>query len=140
MEKDVQLMWQDQAYTDAETGAYKSNHSVEKAGSWGHATNYCAALEYQGYNDWRLPTADELSHVHHKSGQVFAYYRTDDFWSSTPATENRYYVIYPVDAYRYKRKKKETNFIRCVRCWVPAKKDNLSRIIRDEENNIEERN
>lgn len=139
-EIDAKLMWQDQAYTDAETGAYKRNHSVEKAGSWNHATNYCAALDYQGYADWRLPTSDELRHVHHKAGQVFTYHRTNDFWTSTPATENRYYVVYPVDAYQYKRKKKESNYVRCVRCWTPAQKGNLSRIIRDVTNNITERN
>jgi hypothetical protein len=140
IEKDAQLMWQDQAYTDAETGAYKRNHSVEKAGSWNHAQNYCAGLDYQGHDDWRLPTSDELRHVHHASGQVFTYHRTEDFWTSTPATENRYYVVYPVDAYQYKRKRKESNYIRCVRCWVPVKKGNLSRIIRDKVNNIAERN
>lgn len=139
-ETDAKLMWQDQSYTDAETGAYKRNYSVDKVGTWNHAINYCAALDYQGYSDWRLPTSDELRHVHHKSGQVFTYYRTDDFWTSTPTADDRYYVVFPVDAYQYKRKKQETNYIRCVRCWAPAKKSNLSRIIRDTVNNVSERN
>jgi len=139
-EKDAKLMWQDQAYTDAETGAYKRNHSLGKVGSWNYAKNYCAALDYQGYDDWRLPSADELVHVHNKPGQVFTYHRTDDFWSATPSTENRYYVVYPVDAYQYKRVKNESNYIRCVRCWTPAKKGNLSRIIRDTINRVSERN
>lgn len=116
MEKDVKLMWQDQAYIDAEDGAYKRNHSVGKAGSWNHAVNYCRKLIYAGYTDWRLPTADELQHVHKKDGQVFTYYRSDDFWSSTPTTENRYYVVFPADAYIYKRYKRQSNYIRCVRC------------------------
>ena len=116
IEKDVRLMWQDQAYVDAEDGAYKRNHSVVKSGSWNYAKNYCRKLNYAGYTDWRLPTADELSHVHKREGQVFTYYRGNDFWSSTPTIDKRYYVVYPADAYQYKRYKRETNYIRCVRC------------------------
>jgi hypothetical protein len=131
-EKDVHLMWQDQAYTDAEDGAYKREHSLEKSGSWNHAMNYCSSLDYQGYSDWRLPTSDELQHVHHKEGQLFTYYRDGDFWTSTPTVENKYYVVSPVDAYRYKRTKNQSNYIRCVRCKSEEKKPSLYRIIRDE--------
>ena len=138
-EKDAQLMWQDQVYTDAEDGAYKRNHSVGKAGSWNYAMNYCAGLDYQGYDDWRLPTADELSHVHHKAGQLFVYHRGEDFWTSTPTTKNKYYVVYPVDAYRYKRDKKRSHYIRCVRCWVPTHKETLVGAIAEGVEQITER-
>jgi len=116
MEQDARLMWQDQAYVDAEDGAYKRNHSVAKAGTWNHAVNYCRRLNYAGYSDWRLPTSDELVHVHRKIGQVFTYFRDNDFWTSTPTTDVRYYVVFPADAYQYKRYKRESNYIRCVRC------------------------
>ena len=116
VERDTRLMWQDQAYEDAEDGAYKRNHSVAKAGTWNHAVNYCRKLNYAGYSDWRLPTLDELIHVHRKAGQVFTYARDNDFWSSTPTTDVRYYVVFPADAYPYKRYKRESNYIRCVRC------------------------
>jgi len=115
-EEDVNLMWQDQSYTQAENGAVKNHRSVGKAGSYGHGANYCARLNYAGYSDWRLPSSDELTHVHSKKGQVFTYFRDNDFWSSTPATGNRYYVVFPADAYRYARAKRQSNFIRCVRC------------------------
>lgn len=116
IEKDTSLMWQDQAYTDAEDGAYKNNRSVSKAGTLNHAKNYCRSLNYAGYSDWRLPTSDELIYIHKKHGQTFTYFRGDDFWSSTPTKENKYYVVYPADAYPYERKKTEVNYIRCVRC------------------------
>ena len=116
IENDAALMWEDQAYVDAEDGAYRRKHSVAKAGTWPHAVDYCRRLEYAGYTDWRLPTSDELSNVHRKYGQVFTYHRSNDFWTSTPTDENRYYVVYPPDAYQYKRTKNETNYIRCVRC------------------------
>ncbi|WP_294956197.1 DUF1566 domain-containing protein [Sulfurovum sp.] len=116
IEHDAQLMWQDQKYTDKEDGAYKRNRSYGKAGGLKYAVNYCKRLDYAGYNDWRLPTSDELVHVHKKPGQVFRYFRGDDFWSSTPTVENKYNVVYTSDAYRYPRKPSQSNYIRCVRC------------------------
>ena len=116
LQEDANLMWQDQKYTDAEDGAYANERSAGKAGKWNHATKYCRRLNYAGYSDWRLPTSDELTAVHRIDGQVFQYFRDKDFWSSTPTTEGKYYVVYPADAYTYKRVKRQSNFIRCVRC------------------------
>ena len=116
LQEDANLMWQDQKYTDAEDGAYANDRSTRKAGKWNHASKYCRRLNYAGYSDWRLPTSDELQHVHRIEGQVFNYFRDKDFWTSTPTTENKYYVVYPADAYIYKRVKRQSNFIRCVRC------------------------
>jgi len=110
------LMWQDAAYTDAEDGAQARGRSAGKAGNWRYAVSYCRTLNYAGYTDWRLPTADELLGVHHEEGQHFAHFRDKDFWTSTPTSEGKYYVIYPADAYRYKRSPRESNYIRCVRC------------------------
>ena len=110
------LMWQDAPYTDSEDGAYARERSLGKAGNWGHAVNYCRSLNYAGHRDWRLPTVDELETVHRLEGQVFTYFRDKDFWTSTPTTEGKYYVIYPADAYRYKRSPRQSNYIRCVRC------------------------
>ncbi|MCO4845604.1 MAG: DUF1566 domain-containing protein [Sulfurovum sp.] len=116
VESDAGLMWQDQAYTDAEDGAYKRENSVAKAGKHRHAMNYCRALNYAGYNDWRLPTADELMNVHAPQLNPFTYYRGSDFWSATPTAENKYYVVFTADAMQYARKPSESNYIRCVRC------------------------
>jgi len=116
VDRATDLMWQDAPYTDAEDGAYAKNRSIEKAGTWNHAVNYCRRLNYAGFTDWRLPTADELMNIHHHSGQDFVNFRDKDFWSSTPTTNGQYYVVYPADAYKYKRNRNQSNFIRCVRC------------------------
>jgi hypothetical protein len=116
-DREQHLLWQDQAYTDAEEGAFKRQQTIGKAGNHAHAVRYCARLQYGGYADWRLPTSDELSRVHHKIGQHFTYFRDNDFWSSTPTTEGRYYVVFPADAIRYARSPKQSNYIRCVRCY-----------------------
>lgn len=130
IEEDTQLMWQDQHYTDAEDGAFKNEGSVGKAGKWGHAVNYCRALEYAGYSDWRLPTADELIHVHAKEGQVFTNFRDNDFWTSTPTQGYRYYVVFPADAYQYARSATQSNYIRCVRCADENEKTDNSESVR----------
>jgi hypothetical protein len=122
VEEDVHLMWQDQKYTDKEDGAYKGNRSYGKAGTWKHAMNYCKRLNYAGYTDWRLPTSDELLHLHRIPGEVFIHIRGNDFWSSTPTVKNMYNVVYPVDAYQYQRVPSESHYIRCVRCMAPEER------------------
>ena len=114
------LMWQDEAYTDAEDGAFKNNGTAGKAGNFQHAKNYCDSLYYAGHSDWRLPTSDELMELHRKPGQVFTNFRGSDFWTSTPALTGKYFVVYPADAYRYERTATDSNYVRCVRC---TKKD-----------------
>jgi len=116
LDRETDLMWQDAPYTDAEDGAYARNRSVAKAGSHHHAVDYCRRLNYAGFADWRLPTVDELMEMHRHSGQQFVNFRDKDFWTSTPTTDGKYYVVYPMDAYKYKRNESQSNFIRCVRC------------------------
>ena len=110
------LMWQDQPYTDGEDGGFKQGYSAGKVGTHSDAMRYCRVLNYGGYTDWRLPTADELIQVHAPQHNPFIYHRGADFWSSTPASANKYYVVYTADAMRYERSTSETNYIRCVRC------------------------
>jgi hypothetical protein len=116
LEKDANLMWEDQVYTNAEAGAYDRHGSTKKVGTHHHAVRYCQRLNYAGYTDWRLPTSDELSNVHNKWDQAFTYYSERDFWSSTPTEFGKYYVVFPADAMRYKRSPRQSNYIRCVRC------------------------
>jgi len=116
VDKNTNLMWQDQHFTDVEDAAFKNNRSVAKAGNHKHAVKYCRTLNYAGYSDWRLPTKDELMAVHRLEGQVFTNFRDGDFWTSTQAMGSKYYVVYPADAYPYERNQKESNYIRCVRC------------------------
>lgn len=117
VDKIANLMWQDARYTDAEEGAYKRDRSIGKAGSRGHAMNYCSRLNYAGHSDWRMPTSNELIAVHRKQGQVFVNHSGFPFWSSTAATlENKYEIVFPADAYPYMRNSNSSNYIRCVRC------------------------
>jgi hypothetical protein len=109
------LLWQDEAYTDEEMAAFKREHSNQKAGNFAHARQYCESLEYAGYLNWRLPTSDELIDIYKDNIKVFTYSKENDFWSSTPTTRDRYYVVFPSDSMRYARSARQSNFIRCVR-------------------------
>ncbi len=110
------LMWQDAPYTSEEERAFHRHRSFGKAGTHAYAVRYCANLDYAGYRDWRLPSADELADRHREPGDQFTYTADGDFWTVTPAERGRFYVIYPADAYRYKRVPSRSNYIRCVRC------------------------
>lgn len=116
IDKKTSLMWQDQYYTNSEEGAYKNERSFGKAGKLSHAQSYCARLYYAGYSDWRLPTSDELIEVHDPSGDPFTYITASDFWTSSSASDNRYYVVFPADARQYARNRNQSNYVRCVRC------------------------
>lgn len=110
------LMWQDEPYVDKEIYAYKNETSYHKAGNYYSAKNYCKKLVYNGYRDWRLPTVTELQKIHDKDWDAFSYSRGGaTFWTSTPTTMKKYYVVYTVDAFRYVRDVRESNYIRCVR-------------------------
>ena len=116
VDHEAKLMWQDQPYTDAEDGGFKQGYSVGKVGTHSHAIQYCRTLNYGGYGDWRVPTADELMQVHAPQHNPFTYHRGADFWTSTPAVANKYYVVFPADAMQYQRTADESNYVRCVRC------------------------
>jgi hypothetical protein len=115
LQRETQLIWQDQLYTDDEVAAFKREHASGKAGDYHHAKSYCENLDYAGKVDWRLPTAQELTNIYHNNPKVFTHNKANDFWSSTPATRDRYYVVYPVDAMRYARSARQSNYVRCVR-------------------------
>lgn len=116
VDRETGLMWQDAPYTVAEETAYHRNRSLGKVGTHAYAVRYCANLDYAGYNDWRLPSIDELSSRHHEPGEQFVNTRDGDFWTATGVERGRFYVVYPADAYRYKRPASKSYYIRCVRC------------------------
>ena len=49
------------------------NVNISGQMDWINAVNYCAALEANGYSDWRLPSIDELSRYSLATGLVDAY-------------------------------------------------------------------
>ena len=117
VQETAKLMWQDAKYTNFEDGAYKNNKTSGKTGTAGYANSYCRGLDYNGYSDWRLPTSDELMSLYSiTENNILKYAGQDNFWSSTPATTGKSYVVFKSDGYRYERTTAESAYIRCVRC------------------------
>jgi Protein of unknown function (DUF1566) len=57
-------------WTDPDTGlmwASKDNHANV---NWNQASDYCAKLQLAGYNDWRLPTIEELESINDPSVSI----------------------------------------------------------------------
>jgi adenine specific DNA methylase Mod len=116
IQKQENLMWQDELYHDDEESAYRNGHSNGKVGSWEYANNYCRSLTYYGYSDWRLPTLDELMDLHQRPSDL-KHSIASDFWSSTPDKGDNYKTLYTADGYPYVHKKSESHYFRCIRCF-----------------------
>lgn len=76
-----------------------SSNEIEKDLKWGDAIEYCNELEYNGYNDWKLPNKDELKFIHqniHKSFSLTGYHFYDRYfscyWSTTESEYNHEYA------------------------------------------------
>ena len=54
------LMWQDEMYTEDEIEAYKNEKAYGKVLTRKDAIEYCEDLELGNYDDWMLPSSDEL--------------------------------------------------------------------------------
>jgi hypothetical protein len=63
-------------------------------GTYDEAVKYCENLNFAGYDDWRLPTINELISITDKSkidpsiNLAFKNVKTDWYWSSTKGADN----------------------------------------------------
>ena len=121
IERKTKLMWQDEKYTDEENGAYFHHTSSGKVGTWNHSNSYCQSLRHAGYDDWRLPTLDELMALHRYHNSGIKYSQAIDFWTSTPNGGDRYWSVFLADGYAYIHKEEDVQYFRCVRDYSKDK-------------------
>ena len=104
----TKLMWQ------------KSDDGIPR--TWLNANSYCNELNLGGYDDWRLPTLDELKTIVDKNfippsiNPIFNCKKTL-YWSSSSYENNTNYAwaIHFYYGFAYWRLKSNYNLVRCVR-------------------------
>jgi hypothetical protein len=68
-----------------------STQSAETTGNWYEARDYAAALVYNGYDDWVIPTHDEFEYIY-GNRQYMDTYQSSRYWASIGTTNVRWYV------------------------------------------------
>jgi len=93
--------------------------------TWNEAKYYCEALEESGYDDWWLPSEQELSSILDTSRPIgrkikkgFIYFKPRNYWTSSTYTWNapHAWAISFKNASSFSVKKEHYLFSRCVRC------------------------
>ena len=100
IDEDTGLMWQDERYSQKEIENYmkyyKQHKNVGKTGSWYYAKEYCQDLILDGFNDWRLPSINELDRIKDKRNN-FKNMISRGYWSSTRYNNKSAYAF----SYKY---------------------------------------
>lgn len=69
---------------------------------WNNANNYCNALTYCNYSDWRLPNNNELLQIYASRGSIGGFYdaeywssdKTDDYYTGYNYIHDYYYISF----------------------------------------------
>ena len=124
----------DKVWIDPDTGFMWQVDIPKKRYNWWDSKSYCKNLNLSGYNDWRLPSIDELKTILTKN-----YYRSLStinrayikkellnsiyelknpiFWSSTPYVSffEKGLIVYFNNGCEHESDKSDTYYVRCVR-------------------------
>jgi hypothetical protein len=87
----------DDTATDVCTGLMWKRKAFDSVMNWQTALSYCENLSFAGYNDWRLPTREELRSIAHYTNKkqaldqnIFFNEKASSYWSSTPNVISAY--------------------------------------------------
>lgn len=118
-DKSTNLVWQD-------------NKSEEIVLDWNDAVDYCNELSLAEYEDWRLPSIEELETIvdhkyHYIKKGLLNYQRREGYWSNTRVVQTEsLYAWSLLDGFRSspKYKKESRHHVRCVRGTKLEDKEN----------------
>jgi len=120
----------DGTVTGTKTGLMWQKDTAPNSYTWREAKTYCKELELAGYNDWRLPTIQELimivnySRFNPASDPIFdtmsSYYWSSTTYASYPC--NAWYVSF-YDGSMYYGNKSRDGYVRAVRAGQKKEKE-----------------
>jgi len=111
-------------YFDKTTNLHISDEKNQPKLNWNDGIEYCKNLELSGYDDWYLPTINEMASFEDRSNlksflkKELKHTNREDYWSSTQDAVTSEYawsqgLMYK--AYNHTHNKKDKKYIRCVR-------------------------
>ncbi|MBQ4437977.1 DUF1566 domain-containing protein [bacterium] len=96
-------------------GNYAWSEKAEEKMNWDEAKEYCEDLDQDAYNDWRLPSSEEMRTIYSESNHSNVFGENDTFWTSEEINDNRARTF----EFSFARKdavNKSTRFaVRCLR-------------------------
>ena len=114
---------QDIAGTKTEIGTGKTNTQVitdflNSKGDKGCATQMCVALEINGFNDWFLPSKDELDAMYKNLAEnKLGGFQQSWYWSSTQYNLNFAWLQFFSDGYMHTYDKTNKDRVRAIRTF-----------------------
>jgi hypothetical protein len=120
------LQWQDNTSSVKKPWQTRENYDNQDYDntSGDTAVNYCAALQIEGYDDWRLPSIQEVQTLVDDGQEdltitpgVFSYFESVDYWSTNTnrGKENEAFDVYFGYGYTTDSPKFLEYYVRCVR-------------------------
>jgi hypothetical protein len=117
-------MWQDNESVQKQwvtQGNYDAGNYEDTSGDTAHS--YCIALDLGGYDDWRLPTIQEIQTIVDDSrynpsiDTIFESIQSSGYWSSTSYADDssRAWRVYFSYGDTNNNNKNNNNYVRCVR-------------------------
>jgi hypothetical protein len=98
------------------TGKGNTNSIIEQQGAGNYAAKLCKDLSLGGYNDWYLPSKDELNELYRNRDKIGGFVGAK-YWSSTGHEMNWSWHQDFSDGYQYVSDKSDTLRVRAVRSF-----------------------
>jgi hypothetical protein len=98
------------------TGNANTNTIIASQGAGSYAAQLCADLVLGGYNDWYLPSMDELNKLYLNKSAIGGFAAVY-YWSSSEYSSNYVWIQYFYYGNQYGGSKNSTYSVRAVRAF-----------------------
>ncbi|MFO7791236.1 MAG: DUF1566 domain-containing protein [Bacteroidales bacterium] len=100
--------------TSLSDGRQNTDSIVNEYGEGSYAAYMCDTMTAYGYDDWYLPSKDELNAIYQQKDTLGSF-SEDFYWSSTEYDEENVWVQDFTDGTQTENSKSTYNYFRCVR-------------------------